>query len=238
MRHPPLPGQGSERGRVSLARRKAAAEPPAAAVPKQPSSPRGRARKRRRQRTGTRQQACGISRPVRNGFSRPPQCHHEEAICDSPPRSGAAPPDQGTPGSIYTTPVRSSPADRSEGEPASRQNGCSAQAERRDGLVCTLRQSRRSRTTTPVGVGHVMLSGLVTRRAREPPRYARGLRSAGGPRRGHRTGWSALVGGVWHGGCSLRLITGVEALAAGLHLDAAVLALPGGIRTGRWGPGR
>jgi len=30
-------------------------------------------------------------------------------------------------------------------------------------------RNRRSRTTTPVGVGHVMLSVLVTRRAREPP---------------------------------------------------------------------
>ena len=48
----------------------------------------------------------------------------------------------------------------------------------------------------------------------------------------------ALVGGVWYGACSLRLVTGAGALAAGLHLDAAVLALPGGIRTGRWVPGR
>ena len=54
--------------------------------------------------------------------------------------------------------------------------------------------SRRSRTTTPVGVGHVMLSVLVTRRAREPPIcstsgwqvHARRRRRIG--RYGHRRG--------------------------------------------------
>jgi phospholipase/lecithinase/hemolysin len=46
-----------------------------------------------------------------------------------------------------------------------------------------------------------------------------------------------LVGRI-AGGCSPQLVTGVEVLAAGLHPDAAVLALPGRIRTGRWRPRR
>ena len=73
MRHPSPPGQGSERERVSVARRRGPAgrsttTVPTTAVPRQPSSPRGRARGRRRRRTGTRQQACGITRPARKGF--------------------------------------------------------------------------------------------------------------------------------------------------------------------------
>jgi hypothetical protein len=43
------------------------------------------------------------------------------------------------------------------------------------------------------------------------------------------------AGGTYGTGCSPRLVT--EALAAGLHSDAAVLAPPGGIRAGCWGPG-
>jgi hypothetical protein len=73
-------------------------------VPRQPSSPRGRARRRRTRRTGTRQQACGTSRPVRKGFSQLPRGQQH---LGTPLQQRAAlsrpPPDEERPEMISTT---------------------------------------------------------------------------------------------------------------------------------------